>query len=57
MAYQFLGNNGGRSDCFHFFEDMMICVKEEGIHQQVYKCHKVREDFHECVNNEKKVRS
>ena len=55
MSYQFLSATGGRSECFRFYEEMMLCVKKEGVHRNIYKCDNERQDFHECINNEKKV--
>lgn len=57
MSFEFMGNTGGRTPCYRFFEDMLLCVREEGMHRQMYKCHKEKEDFRECVQNGKKVSS
>ena len=55
MSGLMLGNHGGRSHCYRFFEDMMLCVKEEGIHRQMYQCTKPKEDYYECILHKKKV--
>ena len=55
MSGLFLGNHGGRSHCYRFFEDMMLCVKEEGIHRQMYKCREPKADYYECLLHKKKI--
>ena len=56
MSFQFnTSTDGGRTPCYRFFEDLMLCVKVEGIHRTIYKCHEQREDYHECITNKKKV--
>ena len=57
MEFQKIGLNGGRMPCFRFWEDMMICIKEESIHRSFYKCNKEKADYKECLHNTKLVRS
>jgi len=54
MSVDYVGDRGGRQVCWHFFEDMMMCVKEESIHRQLFKCRSQREDYMECMNHKKK---
>jgi len=46
MSGLHIGNNGGRSHCYTFFEDWMLCIKDEGIHRQMFKCVPQKEDYH-----------
>ena len=57
MEFQKIGLNGGRMPCFRFWEDMMICIKEESIQRSFYKCNKEKADYKECLHNTKLVRS
>ena len=57
MEFEKIGLNGGRTPCFRFWEDMMICIKEESIHRSFYKCNKEKADYEECLHNTKLVRS
>ena len=55
MSEVFIGNFGGRSTCYRFFEDLMLCIKREGVHRQMYACVPEKQDYDECVMNDKKV--